>query len=446
MPLKLTFEKLKEIFEKNNCIISINNEDEFNQIYKNQHTKLNYTASCGHAHIITYKEFNNNHGIVCRNCALGVISYERMVLEFNEKKCIVITAKDEFNNGHKTKINYRASCGHENIVVFRNFTSLGQGINCPSCVNKNTGQKLKELYSGDNKLGGIMQEFRGIEYFIELVKDNFIVVKAFDGCKSDIIIKPKIVIEDLWLGIQVKTTLKKTELNQYYFRLNNGKYDNLIILCISMEDNKLWIIPYEDVKEQKTIGIAKKSKYNKYEINNENLIEKLNDYYSITNKFTFETLNTPISLRIQQEQKYRNIREEKIDFIEFTNNQMEGLVFDFMIGNIKVQEKVGSITHNNPNSFMFNLDKYWKREDGKGICCCYEKGDNDLYWLNEKDTKQFYLIPENILIEKEYIEREDKTQKHLFISPTNKTTEWVKEYKFDYENIDKEKILKIIGI
>ena len=50
------------------------------------------------------------------------------------------------------------------------------------------------------------------------------------------------------------------------------------------------------------------------------------------------------------------------------------------------------------------------------------------------------------MIEKEYIEREDKTQKHLFISPTNKTTEWVKEYKFDYENIDKEKILKIIGI
>ena len=146
------------------------------------------------------------------------------------------------------------------------------------------------------------------------------------------------------------------------------------------------------------------------------------------------------------QQKYRNIREEKIDFLEFTNNKMEGLVYDFMIGNIKVQEKVGTITHNNPNSFTFNLDKYWKREDGKCIYCCYEKGDNALYWLNEKDTKKFYLIPENILIEKEYIEREDKTRKHLFISPTNKTTEWVKEYKFDYENLDKEKILKIIGI
>ena len=144
--------------------------------------------------------------------------------------------KEEFILNYKNnncKIKYNASCGHENNVSYKNFNTLNQGINCPKCVNKNAGIKLKELYSNDNKLSSLKQELKCINYIKELIGDYFITIKSFDGCKADIVIKRCEEIEDLWLGIQVKTTNQKTDKNQYYFRLNNGKYDDCLLLCMN---------------------------------------------------------------------------------------------------------------------------------------------------------------------------------------------------------------------
>lgn len=225
--------------------------------------------------------------------------------------------------------------------------------------------------------------------------------------------------------------------------MNNGNYEDCIILCVCEEDKNMWLIPYEDVKGMKTIGVAKKSKYNKYEVTKENLIEKINYYYDLCNKFNFEILDTPTSKTQQQEQEYRKIRESTIDFIQFKNNDMEGLVYDFMIGNKKVQEKVGTITHENINSFSFNLIKYDCRMNQKCMYKPYEEGDNDLYWLNCKNGK-FYVIPEDALLVNENIGKESKKMK-IYLSPTNKNTEWCNQYLFDYNNVDKERLLKIVN-
>jgi len=61
-----------------------------------------------------------------------------------------------------------------------------------------------------------------------------------------------------------------------------------------------------------------------------------------------------------------------------------------------------------------------------------------------KDLKDFYIIPENILIKEGYIENSDGKLKNLIISKTNKKTFWTKEYLFDYDNLDKEKLYKIL--
>ena len=116
------------------------------------------------------------------------------------------------NNSQKLK--YIASCGHENNVCWKNFYGLNQGICCPLCVNKNTGIKLQQLYSGKNSNVTLKQEYSGIQYFINLVDELYNVKKNFDGCKADISIKPKNCVLDKWLGIQVKTTNKKTEREQ----------------------------------------------------------------------------------------------------------------------------------------------------------------------------------------------------------------------------------------
>jgi len=439
MPPKYTYQQVQDIFSQRSCVL-------ITKSYTNQLDKLEYIASCGHINHNCVKEFLIGHGIKCRNCALEIPTYETISSYFESKNCKLCYTKDEFNNyyiNNKQKLNYIASCSHENNVSWKNFQSLNQGIICPKCVKINTSKKLQNLYSNGNNLSSLNQELKCTNYFKDLVTYNFTVIKTFDGCKADIVVKPKNEEQDLWLGIQVKTTNKKTERNQYYFRLNNGKYNNCILLCICEEDKKIWLIPYDEVDGLKTIGIAQKSKYNKYEVTIENLTEKLNYFYNSTNKFNFDTLNTPTNKLQQQELEYRKLRENNIDFIEFKNNEVEGLVYDFKIGEKKVQEKVGSIIHNNPNSFSFNLNKYECRVDGKCINQSYKEGDNDLYWLHCKNGK-FYVIPEEELIYHGYIGNNCKQK--IYVSPTNHNTEWCNKYLFEYDNIDKERLMKIVNL
>jgi hypothetical protein len=439
VPTRYTLDQVKNTFEQNGCVL-------LDETYVNQLEKLKYIASCGHENTSSFKQFVKGAGIKCFKCALNFATYETINKSFQDKSCQLCYTKEEFEAiyvNNKQKLKYIAACGHENVVSYKNFSSLNQGTNCPSCVNKNTGIILKKLRTGPDRVSSIEQEFSCINYFINLVKDTFIVVKTFDGCKADIVIKPLNSSEDLWIGIQVKSTLVKTEREQYYFRLNNSNYENCLLLCICETDKKMWLIPYEDVVDQKTIGIAKKSKYNKYEIV-ENLHENIQNYYNLFNKFCFEELNTPTSKTQQQEQFYRNYREKKIDFIEFKNNEIEGLVYDFMINDKRVQEKVGSFCKpNNPNMFSFHLNKFKCIENGKHVLQNYQEGDNDLYWLNCKNNK-FYVIPEDDLIERGFVGKNSIKQK-LYVSPTNKNTAWCNEYLFDYDDIDKNKLLQIIN-
>jgi hypothetical protein len=437
MPIRYTIKQVSDMFESKNCKL-------LDSEYKNQLQKLNYIATCGHTHNIYLKMFLIGHGLKCRNCALEIPTFQYVCKTFLDKGCSLSMNEEEFNKLYKyniTKLKYTALCGHNNEVCWKNFNSLNQGINCPSCVNTNTGEKLKQLRSGENKISSIEQEFSCIQYFISIINEKFVSNKSFDGCKSDIILKSKDIDKDLWIGIQVKTTCNKTDKGQYYFRLNGINYDNCLLLCICLEDKKMWLIPYEDVNGQKTIGIAKTSKYNKYEVTIDNINEQLLDYYSIMNTFSFDILNTPTSNSQKQEQEYRKLREQKLPFIEFIYPNMEGTVYDFKIGNFKIQEKVGSFSKiNNPHMFTFILEK----NSGKHNRTSYEKGDNDFYWLNCKNGK-FYIIPESILIEKGFVgdNCDNKCKQRLYVSPTNNNTKWANDYLFDYDNFCKEKLIQL---
>ena len=440
MPTKYTYTQVEQIFQQKGCLLQITT-------YVNQLEKLNYIASCGHNNSISLKMFMRGNGIKCKSCALDFLTYEKTSNYFESKNCKLCYTKEEFESYYKKntqKLKYIASCGHENNVCWKNFYGLNQGIQCPSCVNKNTGIKLQQLYSGKNSNGALEQEYSGIQYFTSLVNSKYDIKKTFDGCKADIALKPKTCELDKWLCIQVKTTNIKTERGQYYFRLNNSSYEDCLLLCIYEEDKKIWLIPYDVVKGQKTIGIAKKSKYNKYEVTEDKIFESLNIFYITMPLFEYNIINIPASKSQQQEQEFRNLRENKIDFIKFINHDIEGLVYDFKIGNKKVQEKVGSYCkENNLSMFSFNLIKYDCRINGKCKYKCYEEGDNDLYWLHCKNRK-FYVIPESILIEKGFIGKNCKKQK-IYVSPTNTNTAWCNKYLFDYDNIDKERLIKIIN-
>jgi hypothetical protein len=378
--------------------------------------------------------------------------YENVIEEFNKRNCKLLNTKDEYTeilkSAKKTmyKLNYIASCGHTHNVFYNVFKSRGTGIICPSCKNKEIGNNIKEKIKNNelSKTFTIEQEHKFIINFCELIHNNFEVIKAFDGCNVDLIFRPKNIIEDNWVGIQVKTT--NVRHLTYSFHINND-YKDCLLLFYCFEDESMWLIPENIIKNQKKVSIGYyKSKYNIYKINKDTIFNRLNEYYCNTHKFNFEKLDTPSNIYQQREKEFRKYREKKINFINFEYENKEGTVYDFKIRNFKIQEKVAKISE--INKCIFSLCKNNGIINGKHNQIQYDIEDNDFYWLNCDNKKSFFVIPEKILIDKGLVGNNDK--KSIFFKITvkevlHKTINWLQPYMFDYENIDKERLLSILG-
>jgi hypothetical protein len=380
--------------------------------------------------------------------------YENIVNEFNKRNCKLLTTKEQhieiINNSIKCnyKLNYIASCGHEHNVFYNVFKSRNTGIICPSCKSKENGKNKKDKMDNNemSKTVNIEQEYKYIKSFQEIIKKDFISIKAFDGCNVDLIYKPNNILEDKWVGIQIKTTYARNLT--YSFHINNI-YKNCLILLYCIQDNVMWLIPENIIGNQKKISIGyTKSKYNIYKINDDCLTNKMNELYNSTNKFSFDILDNPTNFYQQREQIFRKFRQEKIKFINFEYDEMEGTVYDFKINNLKVQEKVAKIC-NKQNRYTFCLCK----NNGSSKKIQYDIGDNQFYWLNCDDKKIFFVIPEKILIERGLIGNkiENSNNKNLHFTPNKNLhfrTMWLKPYMFNYEtineDIDKKRLLDLL--
>ena len=203
----------------------------------------------------------------------------------------------------------------------------------------------------------------------------------------------------------------------------------------------MWLIPENIIGNQQKIGIGlNNSKYNIYNVKKHEFTNKLIELYTKSNKFNFELLNTPINIYQKREQEFRQFREEKISFINFIYDEMEGTVYDFKVNNYKIQEKVSKI---NDNRCTFQLCKNNGLINGKRNQVQYDIGDNDIYWLNCENKKYFLVIPEQILIEKGFIGNKEENrnkqslkitlQEHLHFK-----SKWLESYLFNYETINEE--------
>lgn len=372
--------------------------------------------------------------------------FEEITTLFEEKKCKLLHLKEEFISIYKnsnSKLNYQASCGHNHNIQVRNFKS-GVGKLCPNCVYKERSIKFKKQQSGENKIINNKLESDSIIYLTKKLEESFDIIKTFDSCKSDIIIKPKNTNTNFWLGIQIKSTnSSNNQRNGYYFNLKK-EYKDLLIICICYENKKIWGFENDNVKHLKgTLQISKNnSKYNVFEITNM-LNDFLLDKYKTLNKFNKEYLLNQLSKTTLIEYNYKNLRLNKIKFIDFIENKNQGEVFDFKVANKKIQEKVGNYICNKNNKiygyYQFNLSKCNGKNNKK---VPYQKGDNDIYWFNCKDSSKFYVIPEEILIAHKFIEY----KRSIIISNNNFNKLWLNDYIFDYEDLekDKEKLCKIL--
>ena len=373
--------------------------------------------------------------------------YENVSEEFNKKGCKLLVSKEEFEviiskNTKNYKLNYIASCGHNHIVFYNVFKSRNTGVICPTCKNKEIGNNKKEKINNNelSKIHCVEQEYKFIKDFQKMVETKFDIIKAFDGCNVDIIYKPKHISEDKWVGIQVKTS-EKIHLT-YSFHINNT-YEDCLILLFCNEDKNMWLIPENIIKNQKKISIGyKKSKYNIYNVNEFILFDKLNELYDKTNKFEFDKLNTPTNIYQQREQVFKKFRQEIINFIDFKYDEMEATVYDFKIGNYKVQEKVSKLS-DKYNRYIFCLCKNNGIINKKRNPIQYDIGDNDFYWLNCDNKQTFFVIPEKILIDKGFIGNKSENNNKQFLKFTVKDklhdkSKWLNEFMFNYDTINEE--------
>lgn len=374
-------------------------------------------------------------------------SYKEVVHEFNIRNCKLLTSEEDFLVIIQThikcnfKLDYIASCGHNHIVFYNVFKYRETGIICRSCKIKINQIKMKEKFETNKipKLNNIQQECNYINKITNLLQENFDIIKAFDGCLVDIIFKPKNIIEDNWVGIQVKTTF--TRRLTYSFHINNN-YKNCLILLYCCDDNATWLIPENEISDITKISIGyKKSKYNIYKLNENMLSDKLNEIYFITSKFNFDILDKPINIYQQREKEFRKYRERIIDFIQFDYPFMEGTNYDFKINNYNIQEKVTQL--GNDNRYHFAIVKNNGRVNNKRNLIQYDIGDNDFYWLNCANEPYFFVIPEQVLIDKEFIGNKKLIYKLKVKEQLHKNSEWLQPYLFHYEKLDKEKLIQM---
>lgn len=371
--------------------------------------------------------------------------YNKMKEFITLKECSLLTQFDSFDNLNnklcaKSKLNILSKCGHESLIQYDNFKSKGCGIYCSECINKNRSSKLSNI---NNNI-----EYDSYNIIKNLINNNFEVIKMCEGTLADLVIRPLNSNNNKWLPIQLKATQEPqvTNSNNYYFSKVN-KYTNMLVICICIKDKRIWLFEGNNLKNIKCLRIGNyRSIYSSCEVNQNNLNNQLQHFYNTYELLNFENANTPISKQCINEQKYRKLRESKLPYINFEYPEQDGLSYDFIVNNLKIQEKVATYYYKRgklcPDTYIIHISRHKT---------CYKKGDNNLYWFVIPNTDLFYLVPEEILIEKGYIDNNScKLLITLYpIYTYNKlinrkiSSYWINEYLFDYNLLQQDIFIKI---
>lgn len=381
--------------------------------------------------------------------------YNNLKNELEKYECKLVTTIDEIKNSDKifskNIINIISKCSHSNTVRICNFSCKKKnGIICKGCIKEKAKKNKKNKENADKFKNMNKHESICLNKVINLLKEKYEYKKTNEGCKADMMIRDKNYNTNEWIGIQLKTTTKiihkHANTYTYNFAFHNNNYDNMLVICYCIDEDKMWLFKYENISHiKRNLSISINSKYNKYLTNN--LLEDINKLYTEQYKFNKEELLLPQTKKCQKEYKYACIRKEKLSFLKFNNPEHENMCYDFIINNYKIQEKVSYI-RKDKGWMIVSIHKNKGRDNnGNKKNIMYQKGDNDFYWFNIENSNIFYIIPENIMIKYNFVtEKEDEIKNYRklnFDSPYNK---WLRDYKYDYSNINKEQIQKIFNI
>jgi hypothetical protein len=362
----------------------------------------------------------------------------------DEIGCQLLTSFEEFEAQrqnvlnqcyHYVRVDFIGLCGHASSAVVTNFMTRKTGVNCKECVKKKTATALKNKPLESSEL-----EYMSLQIFEDLIKDKYEIVRTNEGCRADLAIRKR--NGDLYMGIQLKTTMKQIH-KMYSFRCLDKDYKNMLIVAICISEKKVWIVPYNETNLKTTLNISSRSKYNKYFVEDNNLItEYLDKYLEIYCISSLEELNTPVSKYQKREQEYVQKREKYVNFLEYSRPNAQNTPTDFMVNGKKIQEKVcGNILIKKNYRLIAHLSSNnGKNEKGMRQYRTYYLGENDYYWFHSSIDDRFWIIPEKILYEKRLISESNVKKGKQII---NLTSNCYDVYKYDYMSFDKEKIMDL---
>lgn len=367
--------------------------------------------------------------------------YDKVKKCFEDKQCVLKTSLEEFTKKCEEsllvshfRLDFYSRCGHENNVMYSKFKMQSNGVLCKKCTF--------EIIQKRDQDGLFEQENILFDKFHNSMCKNFDIVKSYEGALADLCIKPKCVEKDEYMRVQLKTT-KGLCHRSYSFRLQN-KYDNILILCYAIDDNKLWVLEHKDINYMHKLNIGQhKSKYNVFRKDWNELPNVITDYYYRLDIVPQDIGTRPQNIYQIREQEYARKREKALWFLHFEYPKIEARHYDFCVNGKKVQEKV-AWPRNRNGMYLAHLVRTAGKnvnQDGKKVRAFnpYLKGMNDFYWINIPDSSIYFVIPEELLSMKGFIKTQnDNTRPRLYISLNSNEYQWYYDYQFDYSNVKEE--------
>jgi hypothetical protein len=357
-----------------------------------------------------------------------------MFEEFEEKRLNVTNKYYQY-----VRIDFVGVCGHNSSAVVTNFLKRKTGIRCKDCVKENSKLALKNRVCDCQEV-----EHDSIKIIEKYLSEKYNIIRTKEGCRADLAIKKKGDETDVYLGIQIKAT-QQISHKMYSFNYINKDYGNMLVICICISENKIWVIPHDDIKHLKYLRISKCSKYNKYLVKDNNMLsDDIERYSANCMKFPLDAFMIPVYKLQQREQEYVRKRETNIDFLKYEYPEIQNTPTDFIVNGKKVQEKVAGIAHKGNSSYLVAgmASNNGKKENGSRNFRSYRLGENEYYWLHSSIDDRFWIVPESVLFERGLLAEKGETKNRKSIKIC-KTTTWLKPFEYDYCNIDKDRITKL---
>jgi hypothetical protein len=364
---------------------------------------------------------------------MPAFSYEKIKKIFESKSCKLLTTKEEFinnkMNAKNSKYNIISSCGHNTPeCYFHTFKNRNTGVLCKECIINNSRIKISNTFETEDT---------AFEIIKNLISNIFEVNINGECVSADLCIKLKSEKNDLWLPLQLKSTAKPDKTT-FSFDLRYKTYENMFIIFVCIKPIKIFIFDSNNdiIRNKAKLTIGFKSKYKEFEVDKENLSNKLIEYINLKSNYLLSKniIDTPITQKCKLEKEFQIYRQnifKNIPFITSKNYQKT----DFCINSYNIQEKTATLRKDRVNTLIIVLQSGSKKLP-------YDIKDNDYYWINYPDKTKFILISSNILYQNGYLKNNNIIQSGTLSINIKliKKYEWLTPYIYEY-NLETEKII-----